>query len=713
MFSRSHHVPLQDQAPAELSDTKEDDDTENHDDSAYTTKSECSAFYLLHDTEASCDDAATPSSTGRKPGKRVRMFIPDAGEYDDRAEHESRGDKSPSTSSVGSRESLSTLKSYTQERVSMLAAPPDMPRPRSLFRQATSVSPRAKDTSGQSIYVATRANKNIIHKSAWSRFTYAVVLLNVVLWVPLWLKLATIQRRDARERFESVYNESVRLRLEVSTFDDPHNTQCSLCDMRSSQLDDDVQMNIGGVSSTLGRRERKLQAGNDGESFYSGVTYPINAYIENYHSAFEVATTSYIIIYGSHDFEHWELYNQVGVLTGLKQGDQSVEVCLAEGYSDDDTTLLAQQDTSGGTGKSTTFKMQYKDSTQNRAGDDDGDVITYSENLDIAEWITSWTTWAPTTSDMLRTEPPTPADIGDEFLSRCCLGNPGFTYLVACATPFEDLAFEDMYQLVRDPPFEDRCVAVHGRCGSACGVTSEMPKEKTCDENGNIPLRKLLSPELLGKGNRKYRYRWYDRRHDVRAIRSLIYHTLFVVFVTMMCIGTWISFLPGVGKSKNSPKPSMMEIEEYVATNDKEAKPLCLVCFAISASEPRMMVLRNMAGKLMSWVNQRKFSLMPRNPPHSIYKSEVTRLSTMFGDETSPNYRNRQSFVERTASSTDYTDIAELLDIFQDEGHRVGAYALWDAYVDVVRYAYPNACQFCLFRFTTPICDLSSCLPAK
>mmetsp|Transcript_8245 Transcript_8245/g.25499 ORF Transcript_8245/g.25499 Transcript_8245/m.25499 type:complete len:1624 (-) Transcript_8245:637-5508(-) len=633
--------------------------------SGYATQSECSEICLLQDSETSPGspggDSASRSS-GSATKKKVRLLIPDP----------------EVVSTNGSPASLATSKSYTQERVSMLAAPPDMPRPRSYFRQATSVSPVARDKSGHSIYVATRANKNIIHKSSWSRFTYAVVLLNIVLWVPLWLKLATVQRRDARERFESVYNESVRLRLEVSTFDDPEKTECQLCDERT---EDDG-------TSLLFQQQRRLQQANgyrDDDTFYYGVTYPIKAHIENYHSTFEVGTSSYVVLYGSHDFKHWELYNQVGVMTGLKTGDQMVEVCLEKGYTptlDDDEDDDDEDDRIRG--KQTTFKNQFKDTFEFRTGDDDGDVVTYAQNLDISEWVTEWTTLAPTTPDQLRTPAPTPTDLGDEWLSRCCLGNPGFTYLVACATPFEDLALlDEMYHLVRDPPFEDRCVALHGRCGSACGVTAQAPAENTCDELGNIPLKKLLSPEILGKGERSYKHRWYDRRHDIRAIRSVVYHTLFCVFVTMMCIGTWISFLPGVGKSKNSPKPSMTEIEEFFAANDSDAAPLCLVCFAISASEPRMMVLRNMCGKLMSWVNQRKFSLMPRAPPQSIYTSEVTNLSTMFGDDESPNYRNRQSFVT-TKTGVEYNDIAELLDIFQDEGHRVGAYALWDAFVDVV-----------------------------
>merc|ERR1712178_547732 len=29
-------------------------------------------------------------------------------------------------------------------------------------------------------------------------------------------------------------------------------------------------------------------------------------------------------------------------------------------------------------------------------------------------------------------------------------------------------------------------------------------------------------------------------------------------------------------------------------------------------------------------------------------------------------------------------EMVELIDVFQDEGHRVGAYALWDAFLDVI-----------------------------
>ena len=614
------------------------------------------------------DGAGSPAGSGFEENgkKQVRLLIP---------EEESLMD----TPVSGDKKDLPELKTYTQERVSFLAAPPDVPRPRGLFRSVTSVSPRSRDTKGQSIFVATRANKYIIQKSTCSRITYTFVLLNVVLFAPVWLKLITIQRRDYRERYQSVYNESVKLTMDVSSGMDSknHDAHCRVCDRR--------------YENQAGLNEYAIEALQ-----YRGVTYPISAHLEDYQAPEHNGNSPYVLLYGTHDFKVWELYNQPGMLTGLQPGQNDVEICRGDSLMDDD-----DDDDGDDYDDESRKKTTFKDVLQDQVSLIDDSVDGYSSILHSTEVFTEWATTAPTTKQQQRTPAPTPAY--EDTVSRCCLGNPGYAYLVACATPYEALAYEQLNAKVAGPPFEDRCVAIEGRCGVQCGVAATAPEDETCI-NGKIPKGLLLSPEVLGYGSRKYENRHYDRRHDIESVRSLIYHTLFVVFVTVMAVSTWISFLPGNGIARNSPKPSMTEIEEYMATNDEQAKPLCLVAFSISASEPRMMVLRNMCGKLMSWVNQRKFSLLPRNPAESIYTDDAQALSTIFGDDEdgSTNYRNRAAFVQNNSRKTtkddtssqgspgcqsqchDHSDNAEMVDIFQDEGHRVGAYALWDAFVDVI-----------------------------
>lgn len=200
-----------------------------------------------------------------------------------------------------------------------------------------------------------------------------------------------------------------------------------------------------------------------------------------------------------------------------------------------------------------------------------------------------------------KTLAPTPHD--GAHISRCCLGVPGFVYFVACATPFEDLQFANFYSEVNGPGFQDRCISVASRCGSTCGVDTMAPVDDRCDENGEIPIEHLLDERIFYKKSRRRRH--YDRQDRFESFRTAAYHGCFIGFVTMTTIGTWISFLPGNGVTRNPPKPSMAEVEDYMAAAGKNKKPLCLVTFSISATEPRMMILRNFCGKLMSWINQR------------------------------------------------------------------------------------------------------------
>lgn len=51
----------------------------------------------------------------------------------------------------------------------------------------------------------------------------------------------------------------------------------------------------------------------------------------------------------------------------------------------------------------------------------------------------------------------------------------------------------------------------------------------------------------------------------------------------------------------------MREVEQHMDEHLETQDPLCLVAFSISASEPRMMILRNLCGKMQAWVNRRQF----------------------------------------------------------------------------------------------------------
>ena len=557
--------------------------------------------------------------------------------------------------------------SYTQKAVCTLAAPKDMPRPRGLFRQHSVLSSAASRQKRQKkedhpTFFATRANMNVLHKSTFSRITYTIVLLNMTIWIPPWLKLLTIRRNEHQENLRvNIHNGTIGLHLNVSTFEDSSSSQqCSLCD----------------------NRDHRIHA-SEASPVWAGVTYPVSARIEHFSHQEHVQTGSRVALFGSFDWEHWFILNEPGLFTGIHRGDQNVELCLDEPITDDyvddfEQRTADQDDYELEHRKKTQFTL--KDHTETTTVQQQEDDAVEEENTATLEKTTTWVTSAPTIVDeKFRTDAPTP--LPKEYKSRCCLGTPGFTYLVACITPFEAIYYADFYSKIAGPGFEDRCFAVTGRCGNSCGVDATAPVDGTCDAAGNIPLKKLLDKRVFDGSGKKRKKRHYDRTYRFDSYRTQIYHTLFVLFVTMTTTGTWVSFLAGNGLTFNPPKPSMTEIEDYMAAPSKSKKPLILVTFSISASEPRMMVLRNFCGKLMSWLNQRKFTLMQRNAADAIFGGDNGDVgaSTLFDDED-----DEALAADKHLEANNH---AELVDIFQDEGHRVGAYALWDAFVDIVHDA--------------------------
>jgi len=84
-----------------------------------------------------------------------------------------------------------------------------------------------------------------------------------------------------------------------------------------------------------------------------------------------------------------------------------------------------------------------------------------------------------------------------------CFGKHGPLYIVACA--INQSSYDDsgawknskdarfaLGQHVMPPPFNDRCVAVAGRCGQAC--THDTTRPAHCDENGYIMQEMLVGP---------------------------------------------------------------------------------------------------------------------------------------------------------------------------------------------------------------------------
>lgn len=220
--------------------------------------------------------------------------------------------------SVSDVAELDEQASYTQQAVPMLANPQEMPRPRGLFRQSSAINGRSsrQGASGKTnnpTYIATRANNVIIHKSFWSRVTYTIVLMSMILWTPPWLKLLTIRRNEHKEFISSIYNASVIMNLSVSTLDDEGTTTCKVCDDRD-------------IVDSSGQRV----------DAHGGVTYPISVTVDNFYHSDHIQAATRIVLFASWDWENWVSVAAPGLFTGLIRGDQDVEVCMGSPIPKDD-----------------------------------------------------------------------------------------------------------------------------------------------------------------------------------------------------------------------------------------------------------------------------------------------------------------------------------------------------------------------------------------
>mmetsp|Transcript_56249 Transcript_56249/g.119742 ORF Transcript_56249/g.119742 Transcript_56249/m.119742 type:complete len:1476 (+) Transcript_56249:80-4507(+) len=160
-----------------------------------------------------------------------------------------------------------------------------------------------------------------------------------------------------------------------------------------------------------------------------------------------------------------------------------------------------------------------------------------------------------------------------------CFGKRGPLYVVACAinqSSYDDAGawkhnkesrFE-MGQRVMPPPFNDRCVAVAGRCGNACG--NEPVDMQHCDANGYIPQE-----DLVGKIPIQY--------NRVTPVFMFAYVLLFgfAVKVVMLCPGIF------------SPYP---RCQTYSSDLTEQLKYILVVGVTGGGDEGRGTMLRNTIG---------------------------------------------------------------------------------------------------------------------
>jgi hypothetical protein len=160
-----------------------------------------------------------------------------------------------------------------------------------------------------------------------------------------------------------------------------------------------------------------------------------------------------------------------------------------------------------------------------------------------------------------------------------CFAARGPLYLVACAvnsSMYGDDGFElELVQTVAPPPFNDRCLAVTGRCAYACANSGQAAPLAHCRPDGTIDFSELTS-NFETPSNNGY------------AVNS---------FVMVLLIGfavRLVTYFPGLFIPYKHPKyydPAMTGKLKYIA-----------VC-APSGGETKACVLRNVVGA---------FSGMPR-----------------------------------------------------------------------------------------------------
>jgi len=239
----------------------------------------------------------------------------------------------------------------------------------------------------------------------------------------------------------------------------------------------------------------------------------------------------------------------------------------------------------------------------------------------------------------------------------CCLGSPGPMYMVACVVRNWIGKEAGVHKQVPGPPFDDRCVAVTGVCGTTCGFLVKEPTSHC--EAGIIPERFLVSDYCgdqeddtdgtsnCGQDTDRVSDDFEIKRNTEKAIEDTYFHFPFGetwwqwapvtykqpwwhwTFMTMMFTAYTsmvLAFLPGIGRcgSSSARLPILHTLNSQGAIKDGVE----CVSFSISASEHKLWVLRNMVGKIAS------------------------------------------SFYHPQALLTDY---------FMDETARAGAYSMWDA----------------------------------
>jgi hypothetical protein len=268
-----------------------------------------------------------------------------------------------------------------------------------------------------------------------------------------------------------------------------------------------------------------------------------------------------------------------------------------------------------------------------KAGNDDNSVPE-------GEWQAIW---APFDDELMHADSNITTAVVVE--PEWCYTGAGFNYLVGCLTTDRVLAGSSGMQ-VAPPPFNDRCVAVGGSCGGACGSSgSEYASAKSkcpgyhqpSDAFGFLNSRKLGESPLFTS-----RIPHDQLVSDIEPLKSRnlgdpFFH-LYIIAFTMTFFVQLITFFPGNFRAY-FPTHTWEEIKDHSYIMDEFS---AVVAFGVSKGEGKFFVLRNWLGKISSV----------------------------------PRFQDKDGAVFRRGGM----DTTKWCDVFADEGHREGARLLFTAW---------------------------------
>lgn len=295
------------------------------------------------------------------------------------------------------------------------------------------------------------------------------------------------------------------------------------------------------------------------------ITYGVSATVTNFSHPANVKTVSYVQLWASWESKgrpkDWKVVSTASVINGgLIMGDKDYTICPIPNGDNRFSVTPTLAPT-----------LSPMPTTRNVSTD-----LRLHDGLDASPMPTP----GPTPPRDLTPGPvalpvgrPTAKPTYETEKISCCMGNPGAVYLLACIV--KEYPTDILYEKVKhgSKHFDDMCVAMDGVCGTTCGFSADKPKY--CTYNNGLGTFDLEDLAIAGESDddddaASDHYGKYEMIYDIHLKKStplrLIYHCLFLAFMTISALSMWISFLPGIGVDKDPPSPSIRDIEFHVRT---------------------------------------------------------------------------------------------------------------------------------------------------